>query len=358
MAAFIEDLPAGTIVLGAAPRRCQPLPDRPRRSGAGQPGQRSRSAHHPRLRPRADRRQGRGAARHGRRGQRRGRRVPASGRRPAHTGRRGGLDSPGARAVTDSDAPASSRGRLLAGWDVGVAVAAGLLAGIVYWLRARRQACCRATAASSSSRPGWPACHTPPATRCTCCWAGRGRTSWPRWAGVARGGDEPAVGRAGRAGRRAGDAVFSRTDRNTDREQSAGRWLLTRGCSCRSAALRVHADLLEPGADRRGLHAARGADGGDPLAGAAVAQGSARLVARSCCSPLLWALALVAGLSLAHHRTTVLSLPVLVVFLWAVAGGRYWRNHWRAAAGRRRAAAPAAAALPLRAAARPATARG
>ena len=48
-------------------------------------------------------------------------------------------------------------------------------------------------------------------------------------------------------------------------------------------------------------------------------------------SPLLWALALVAGLGLAHHRTTVLLLPVLVVFLWRAAGGAYWRNHWRAA---------------------------
>ena len=52
---------------------------------------------------------------------------------------------------------------------------------------------------------------------------------------------------------------------------------------------------------------------------------------RESVSPLLWALALVAGLGLAHHRTTVLLLPVLAVFLWIVAGGRYWRNHWRAA---------------------------
>ena len=37
--------------------------------------------------------------------------------------------------MTDSDAPASSHGWLLAGWDAGVAVAAGLLAGIVYWSR-------------------------------------------------------------------------------------------------------------------------------------------------------------------------------------------------------------------------------
>ena len=50
-------------------------------------------------------------------------------------------------------------------------------------------------------------------------------------------------------------------------------------------------------------------------------------------SPLLWALALIVGFSLAHHRTTVLAIPVLVVFLWAVAGGRYWRNHWRAGLG-------------------------
>ena len=47
-------------------------------------------------------------------------------------------------------------------------------------------------------------------------------------------------------------------------------------------------------------------------------------------SPLLWPLALVAGLGLAHHRTTVLLLPVLVVFLWAATDGRYWRQHWRA----------------------------
>ena len=46
-------------------------------------------------------------------------------------------------------------------------------------------------------------------------------------------------------------------------------------------------------------------------------------------SPLLWVLALTAGQGLAHHRTTVLLLPVLVMYLWAVAAGRYWRNHWR-----------------------------
>ncbi|MEZ4771216.1 MAG: DUF2723 domain-containing protein [Caldilineales bacterium] len=48
-------------------------------------------------------------------------------------------------------------------------------------------------------------------------------------------------------------------------------------------------------------------------------------------SPLLWALALVTGFSLAHHRTAVLVLPVLVVYLWGAAGGHYWRIHWRAA---------------------------
>ncbi|MCO5245653.1 MAG: DUF2723 domain-containing protein [Anaerolineae bacterium] len=54
-------------------------------------------------------------------------------------------------------------------------------------------------------------------------------------------------------------------------------------------------------------------------------------LARDGVSPLLWALSLATGLSLAHHRTMVLLLPVLVVYLWAVAGSRYWRNHWQGA---------------------------
>lgn len=59
-------------------------------------------------------------------------------------------------------------------------------------------------------------------------------------------------------------------------------------------------------------------------------------------SPLLWALALLFGLSLAHHRTTLLLAPVLGIFLWRVAGTRYWRRQRRAALG-----AVGLAALPL-----------
>ncbi|HSN78354.1 MAG TPA: DUF2723 domain-containing protein [Anaerolineae bacterium] len=48
---------------------------------------------------------------------------------------------------------------------------------------------------------------------------------------------------------------------------------------------------------------------------------------------LLAALALLFGLGLAHHRTTLLLLPVLLVFLARQAPAGYWRSHWRLVVG-------------------------
>lgn len=44
---------------------------------------------------------------------------------------------------------------------------------------------------------------------------------------------------------------------------------------------------------------------------------------------VLAALALAFGLGLAHHRTTLLLAPVLLVFLWLGANRGYWRRRWR-----------------------------
>ncbi len=48
---------------------------------------------------------------------------------------------------------------------------------------------------------------------------------------------------------------------------------------------------------------------------------------------LLAALAFLFGLGLAHHRTTLLLLPVLLVFLTWQAPAGYWRSRWRTALG-------------------------
>lgn len=233
--------------------------------------------------------------------------------------------------MTDSDAPANSRGRLLAGWDAGVAVAAGLLAGIAYWL-----------GAAPSVLPGdsgefqfaaWLAGLPHP-------------TGYPLymllgWAWshllAALGLASPAAAMNLLSAALGGLAValatlffLALTETLSERGAIAGRWLL-RGAAVAAALLFAFTPTFWSQALIAEVYTLHVALTAAILWLALLWRKDQRASSPDRVSPLLWTLALVAGLSLAHHRTTVLLLPVVAAFLWIVAGGRYWRNHWRAA---------------------------
>lgn len=232
---------------------------------------------------------------------------------------------------TSVDRSGKAQSRLLTGWDVAAALVAGTLAGLVYW-----------QGAAPGVLPGdsgefqfaaWLAGLPHP-------------TGYPLymllgWAWshglAALGLPSPAAAMNLLSAALGGLAVALATlfflalaETLTEQEATASRWLL-RGAGFAAALLFAFTPTFWSQAliaEVYTLHAALTAAilwlallwRKDQASGEGV-------------SPLLWVLALVAGLSLAHHRTTVLLLPVVAVFLWAVTGGRYWRIHWRAALG-------------------------
>ncbi len=228
-----------------------------------------------------------------------------------------------------ADRSEKAHDRLLAGWDVGTALAAGLLTGLVYW-----------QGAAPGVLPGdsgefqfaaWLAGLPHP-------------TGYPLymllgWAWshglAALGLASPAAAMNLLSAALGGLAValatlffLALTETLTEGKVTTSRWLL-RGAAFAAALLFAFTPTFWSQAliaEVYTLHAILTA----AILWLALLWRKDQ-ASREGVSPLLWALALVAGLGLAHHRTTVLLLPVLVVFFWAVAGGRYWRNHWRAA---------------------------
>lgn len=228
-----------------------------------------------------------------------------------------------------ADRSEKERSRLLVGWDIATALTAGLLAGIVYWQGAAPgvlpgdsgELQFAAWLAGLPHPTGYP-------LYMLLGWA------WSHGLGVL-GLASPAAAMNLLSAALGGLAValatlffLALTETLTETGATASRWLL-RGAAFAATLLFAFTPTFWSQAliaEVYTLHAALTA----AILWLALLWRKDQQ-ARAGVSPLLWALALVVGLGLAHHRTTVLLLPVLVVFLWAVAGGRYWRNHWGAA---------------------------